>query len=155
MAYLFQQTGAQTYDAAGSQALSTTAAKLVGGANWNGTFGPAAYNCTITATTNDGITTGQAGVYEVCLEMEGSLGAEATANITIRQGGTAITGLAGAIQNGATAAEYVIPKYLRISGIVELDSNVLVDVYAASASGTPTLTYKNLRLSLRLLAPSA
>lgn len=146
---------AQTYDAAGSQALSTTPTKLTGGANWDGTFGPAAYNATITATTNDGITTTIAGIYEVTLEMEGALGATNSAIISIRQGGSAITGLTGGIQNGATAAEQAIPKYLRISGRVALAASVLVDVFAASGSATPTLTYQNLRLTLKRVGPSA
>lgn len=146
---------ASTYDAAGSETTSTTPKKIDGGAAWDGTRGPAAYNCTITATTFDGITPTIGGIYHIHAEFDAAMGAEAAATVAVYANGVALTGLACKVQNGATAAEFAIPKRYVIDGYAALTAAHLVDLWVTAAAGTPTITYTNLVFSLFRMGPSA
>lgn len=145
---------AGTYDAAGSQALSTTPTDLTGGANWDGSFGPAAYNCTITATTLDGITPAIAGLYDIQLSLNWITAAAHTVTFAIYQGAAIVaTGFqARSMSVTETASQY---QSVALRGTAELAAGAEVRVFVSCASGTPTLTYRDLLLQIRRIGPAA
>lgn len=145
---------AQTYDAAGTQSITTSAAKVIGGANWDGSYGPTAYNVTITATTLDGLTPTISGLYEVTIEGEAQVGAEGSATFTLRAAGVAVAGFAASVQTSATAAEAEIYQGFSVSGLAALTAGVLYDIFVVG-SGSLTMDYRNLRFRIRRLGPSA
>lgn len=144
---------AGTYDAAGSQALSTTLADLVGGANWDGSFGPTAYNATITATTQDGLTPTIGGIYEVYFSCNWITAAAHTVTFAIAKAGTAVTGAqARSMSVTETASQY---QQVTLRCILALTAAQETTIQVACATGTPTLTYRDAIFYIKRIGPSA
>lgn len=142
------------YDAAGSQALSSTPAALEGGANWDGSFGPTAYNTTLTATTLDGITPTIAGIYEVNFSCNWITAAAHTVTFSIYAGASiAATGAqARSMSVTETASAY---QHVSVRFILALAASSEIRVFVNCATGTPTLTYRDAVLSIKRIGASA
>lgn len=140
------------YDAANSQTLSTTLAALEGTA-WDGSYGPTAYKTTLTATSNDGITPQEAGVYRIDFDADWHAGAAHTVTFQVYQGATAITGMVAAPMSVTeTASQY---QHVHVGGYASLTAGSEVRVFVKSASGTPTLTLANVTFTIRKVSAAA
>lgn len=150
---LFAQTYGGTRDASGSQALSTTLTDLTGGANWDGSFGPTANGVTITATTLDGLTPAADGNYEVVFSCNWITAAAHTVTFAIAKAGTAVTGAqVRSMSVTETASQY---QTVSLRCVMELTADQEVTIQVASASGTPTLTYRDAIFYIRRLGATA
>lgn len=144
---------ATTYDASGTQALSTNLAAYEAGAAWDGTMGPAAYNATITATTFDGITPTIGGIYEVFFSCNWITAAAHTVTFAFYHATTAFTG--AQIQSMSvteTASQY---QAVSLKATLALVANEEIRVFVKCATGTPTLTARDVILGIKRLGPSA
>lgn len=151
------QAYAGTYDAAGTQTLGTdlaaAAANLTGGANWDGSIGPTAYNATITATTKDGLTPTVAGIYEVYCSLNWITAAAHTLTVAFAVGGTPVTGAqTRSMSVTETASQY---QAVTLRCILALAADAEVTINVCAATGTPTLTYRDCIFYIKRMAPSA
>lgn len=141
------------YDAANSQALTTSLAALEGTA-WNGSFGPTAYNTTLTATSNDGITPTVAGIYHVHFEALWHAAAATTVTFAVYSAAAiAATGAQKAVQSVTeTASQY---QMVSMDFMLALAADAETRIFVKDATATPTLTLKDVVFWIRRVAPSA
>lgn len=150
---LFLGAYAGTFDAAGSQTMSQTLTDLTGGANWDGTFGPAAYNATITATTLDGLTPTIGGIYEVYCSFNWITAAAHTLQVAFAKAGTPVTGAqTRSMSVTETASQY---QSVTLRCVLALTAAQETTIQVATAAGTPTLTYRDVVFYIKRLSASA
>lgn len=150
--YRLLQAYGGLYDAANSQALTTSLAALEGTA-WNGSYGPTAYNCTLTATSNDGITPLVGGIYEINFNALWHAGAATTVTFAIYHASSAFTGAQAAVQSVTeTASQY---QTVAISTYQTLTAGEEIRIFVKDASGTPTLTLKDVTFTIRRICAAA
>lgn len=114
-------------------------------------YGPTAYNCTVAADFDD-ITADLAGIYEMHFECNAHVGAAGTCQFDIRDDGAVLA--SANIEQGATAAENSIFRFVSITGIFSVGAASVLDI-AVTGSGALTLTTKNARFWIRRIGPSA
>lgn len=114
-------------------------------------YGATALNCTVAADFDD-ITVGPSGIYEVHFETNAHVGAAGTCQFDIRDDGSVLA--SATIEQGATAAENSIFRYIHISGVFSIGAGSVMDI-AVTGSGALTLTTKNCRFWLRKIADPA
>lgn len=147
------QAYAQTYDAAGSQGLTTSYVDITGGAAWDGTFGPVAHNVTITATTFDGLTPLVSGLYECYVSLNWIAANPHTISLGFSRAGTVVTGAESrSMSVTETASAY---QHVAMTCYLDLTAGQETTVEVKCASSSPTLTYRDLIFRIRKISPSA
>lgn len=158
--YRLLQAYGGVYDAAGSMALSSTPAALEGDTNgagtadWDGSFGPTAYNTTLTATSFDGITPQVSGIYEIVFSCDWITAAAHTVTFAIYQG-AAIVATGAQVRSMSVTETASAYQAVNLRVIADLDAGAEVRIFVNSAASTPTLTYRDLIFYIRRICAAA